>query len=54
MANIPVIVLSTSDNPANILRCEELGCDGYFIKPLNSSFKDKIYEVLLQDFASCT
>jgi CheY-like chemotaxis protein len=53
MENIPVIVVSTSDNPVNISRCKELGCDGYIVKPLDSSFKDKIDEIIQHKFAVC-
>ena len=32
---IPVIMLSTTDDPAAILRCHVLGCNTYIIKPIN-------------------
>lgn len=47
--NIPVIVVSTSDAPANILRCQELGCDGYIVKPLGNNLVEAIDDV----FSTC-
>jgi len=38
LKNIPVIIVTTSDNPANTLKCSQLGCDGYIIKPLGEKF----------------
>ena len=40
--DIPVIVVTTSDSPANVLRCKELGCDGYVIKPLGDNLIDAV------------
>jgi CheY-like chemotaxis protein len=31
---IPVIMLSTTDNPAEVARCYELGCNVYITKPV--------------------
>ena len=33
-SEMPVFVVSTSNNPKNIEQCRELGCDEYFVKPL--------------------
>jgi CheY-like chemotaxis protein len=32
--NIPVIVLTTTDNPHEVARCYELGCNAYVTKPV--------------------
>lgn len=32
--NIPVIILSTTDNPREIERCQLAGCSSYFVKPV--------------------
>ena len=32
---IPVVVLTTTDNPNEITRCYELGCNVYIAKPMN-------------------
>jgi CheY-like chemotaxis protein len=53
LVNIPVIIVSTSDNPVNVSRCNELGCDSYIVKPLNPSFKGEIDEVVHHAFAEC-
>jgi CheY-like chemotaxis protein len=31
---VPVVVVSTSDNPADIVQCYTLGCSGYVVKAL--------------------
>ena len=31
---LPVVVVSTSDNPADIAQCYSLGCSGYLVKAL--------------------
>ena len=33
--HLPVIIVTSSDNPDNIRRCQDLGCDGYIVKPLD-------------------
>ena len=38
LKEIPVILITTSDFPDNVTRCEELGCEGYMIKPLGQDF----------------
>ncbi len=46
---IPVIVLTTSDNPTDIDRCYQLGCDIHFTKPVEySRFSDAIRTLGLQ------
>lgn len=40
---IPVIILTTTDNPAEIAKCYELGCNVYITKPVEyESFSDAI------------
>ena len=31
---VPVIVVTTSNNPADIIHCYRAGCSGYLVKPL--------------------
>jgi CheY-like chemotaxis protein len=33
--HIPVVVLTTSDDPREVARSHELGCDGYITKPVD-------------------
>lgn len=33
--NIPVIILTTTDNPKEIDRCYEMGCNVYLVKPVD-------------------
>jgi len=35
VANIPVIMLTTTDNPIEIAECYDLGCNSYITKPIN-------------------
>lgn len=51
LKNIPVVMVTTSDNPLNILRCRQLKCDGYIVKPLDDTFIDQINEVLEKSFS---
>jgi CheY-like chemotaxis protein len=41
--NIPVVVLTTTDNPQEIARCYDLGCNMYITKPVEyDQFSDTI------------
>jgi CheY-like chemotaxis protein len=40
-ADLPVIILSSSDNPIDYKLCEELGVSGYLSKPLDQSALQK-------------
>ena len=35
LRNIPVIILTTTDDPHEIDRCRRLGCAAYLTKPVN-------------------
>jgi CheY-like chemotaxis protein len=41
---LPVIILSSSDNPLDIAVCRELGVSGYLAKPLELSALQKILQ----------
>ena len=44
--NIPIIVLTTTDNPKEVDRCYELGCNVYITKPVAyDSFADAIQKL---------
>ena len=45
MKRIPVIVLTSSDRPADIERAYALGCNSYIVKPVNF---DKFIKALLE------
>ncbi len=51
MKDIPVVMISTSDDPANIARCKELGCQEYIVKPLDGSFSNRITDIVHDAFA---
>jgi len=51
LKSIPVVIVTTSDNPLNILRCRQLNCDGYIVKPLDDTFVEQINEVLERSFS---
>jgi len=45
-SHIPVVMLTTTDNPAEIDLCYKLGCNAYIIKPvMHDEFKEKIREL---------
>lgn len=48
-ADMPVIIITTSDSHANVVRCRELGCDGYVVKPLGDNLIDAVEDV----FSNC-
>lgn len=37
-SELPVIILSSSDNPGDIALCREIGINGYLSKPLNLAY----------------
>lgn len=37
-SELPVIILSSSDNPGDIALCREIGINGYLSKPLNLEY----------------
>ncbi len=41
LRSMPVIVLSTADDPAEVKRCHQLGCNAYITKPVD-------YEVFVE------
>ena len=45
LQKIPVIIVTTSDNPANIKKCKELGCQEYIVKPIGGSLTKKVLEL---------
>lgn len=44
---LPVIVLSSSDNPLDITVCRELGVSGYLAKPLELSALQKLFQSII-------
>jgi CheY-like chemotaxis protein len=43
LRKMPVIMLSTTDDPREIARCHELGCSNYIIKPVDyEKFSDAV------------
>lgn len=42
---MPVIMVTTSDSPANVDICNRLGCDGYAVKPLDESLVQTVKQV---------
>lgn len=51
---LPVIILSSSDNPGDIIMCRELGITGYLAKPLELSAIQKHLEVIFTRKISAT
>ena len=44
---MPVIMVTTSDSPANIEVCNRLGCDAYAVKPLDESLAETVKQACL-------
>lgn len=44
---LPVIVLSSSDNPLDITVCRELGVSGYLAKPLELNALQKLFQSII-------
>jgi CheY-like chemotaxis protein len=42
LKHMPVVILTSSDNPDNIRLCTSLGCDGYIVKPMDEKAFDLI------------
>ncbi len=51
-ANLPIAMVTSSDDPENMHRCRELGCDAYIVKPLNEKSIETIRELCNSRFAS--
>jgi CheY-like chemotaxis protein len=51
LKNIPVVIVTTSDNPLNVLRCRHLKCDGYIVKPLDHTFVEQINNSIEKAFS---
>lgn len=46
LRKIPVIMVTTTDDPAEIDRCHQLGCSAYFVKPVEyDDFVDAVRKV---------
>jgi len=46
LKSIPVVVLTTTDNPHEVAKCYELGCNVYITKPVNyESFANAIRQL---------
>jgi len=44
--HIPIVMLTTTDSPAEIYQCYKLGCNAYITKPvIHDEFKEKIREL---------
>lgn len=55
LANIPVIILTTSENPAERTQCRKLGADIFLSKPHNhKEFEDLVQRLMCQDFLGLT
>jgi CheY-like chemotaxis protein len=50
LKRIPVVIVTTSDNPINVNRCKELGCDDYIVKPLDGTLVNRLNTVIENSF----
>ena len=46
LRKVPVIMLTTTDDPREVVRCHELGCSSYIVKPVDyDKFSDAIKQM---------
>ena len=46
LRKVPVIMLTTTDDPREVERCHELGCNNYIVKPVDyEKFADAIRQL---------
>lgn len=50
LKDMPVVMLTTSDEPQQIKQCEELGCDAYIVKPMEYEQFSNALEKVGQSF----
>ena len=49
-SNIPIIIITTTDDPHEIEKCYALGCNSYMVKPLEyKNFVEALYQTGLFD-----
>jgi CheY-like chemotaxis protein len=48
LRRVPVIIVSSSDNPADINRAYELGANAYMVKPVNFRAVEHLFESITQ------
>jgi CheY-like chemotaxis protein len=48
LRRIPIIIVSSSDNPSDINRAYELGANAYMVKPLNFKEVERLFESITQ------
>jgi CheY-like chemotaxis protein len=48
LKSIPVVVLSTSNNPKDIRACYQTGVNGYLIKPINTAKFKRTIQVFME------
>ena len=46
LRKMPVIIITTTDDPREIERCYELGCSNYIVKPVNYEKFNEAFETL--------
>ncbi len=51
LRSLPVVVLTTTDNPSEVAACARLGCSDFFVKPLDAM---RFLEALTKLGLSCT
>jgi CheY-like chemotaxis protein len=50
--NLPIAMVTSSDDPENMRCCRDLGCDAYIVKPLTEDSIETIKELCSPHFAS--
>jgi len=46
-SQMPVLMVTTSYDPQNVKKCEQLGCSEYLVKPIDNDFVEKVKQYLV-------
>lgn len=49
LSELPVVVLSSSDNPGDMKLCNEMGINGYLSKPLDPSELERLVKIVTRN-----
>jgi len=53
LRRIPIVIVSSSDNPSDINRAYELGANAYMVKPMNFRAVEHLFESITHYWVEC-
>jgi CheY-like chemotaxis protein len=53
LRRIPIVIVSSSDNPSDINRAYELGANAYMVKPMNFKAVEHLFESITHYWVEC-